>query len=117
MFISSVYYSYLTHLTLFSRSQHLQLIDVERHSKICMNHLETEVQQCNNRFHNLFPTENETQHFRDSCLHVGRSFQNQDRATVRRGTFSEDAATPDVDEFPNSSTTGENKRWFTQRVI
>lgn len=87
------------------RSQHLQLIDVERHSKICMNHLETEVQQCNNRFHNLFPTENETQHFRDSCLHVGRSFQNQDRATVSRGTFSEDAATPDVDEFPNSSTT------------
>lgn len=34
-----------------------------------------------------------------------RSFENQDEATLRRGTFSEDAAELYVNEFPNGSAT------------
>lgn len=70
-----------------------------------MNYLEAEVQQCNNIFYNLFPTENETHYIWDNCLEVGRCFENQDGATQRRDTLLEDAAELDVNEFPNGSTT------------
>lgn len=91
----------------------MQLIDLERQFEISTNHLEAEVQHCNNRFHNFFPIENETHHIRSNCLLVDtRSFENQDGATLRRGTFSEDAAELDVNEFPNGSATGDNKQWL-----
>lgn len=114
MLMSNVYY---INLTYFCRSQYLQLIDVERHSENSMNYFEAEVQHCNNIFHNLFPTENETYHIWDNCLEVGRCFENQDGATLRRGTLLEDAAELDVIEFPNGSTTGSNKQCFMQRII
>lgn len=112
--MSNVHYINLTH---FFRSQNLQLIDVERRSEISMNHLDAEVQHCTNIFHNLFPTENETHHIWDNCLEVDRSFENQDEATLRQGTFLEDASELDMNEFPNASTTGDNKQWLIQRII
>lgn len=41
-----------------------------------------------------------------------RSFENHVGATLRRGTFLEDAAELDVNEFPNGSATGDNKQWL-----
>lgn len=114
MLMSNVYF---INLTYFCRSQYLQLIDVERQSENSMNYLEAEVQQCNNIFYNLFPTENETHYIWANCLEVGRCFENQDGATQRRDTLLEDAAELDVNEFPNGSTTGSNKQCFMQRII
>lgn len=107
----------LYQFNLFCRSQYLQLIDVERQSENSMNYLEAEVQQCNNIFYNIFPTENETHYIWDNCLEVGRCFENQDGATQRRDTLLEDAAELDVNEFPNGSTTDSNKQCFMQRII
>lgn len=91
----------------------MQLIDLERQFEMSTNHLEAEIQHCNDRFHNFFPTENETHHIRNNCLLVdSRSFENHVGATLRRGTFSEDAAELDVNEFPNGSATGDNKQWL-----
>lgn len=103
---------YYINLTYFCRSQYLQLIDVEQHSENSMNYFEAEVQHCNNIFYNLFPTENETHYIWDNCLEVGRCFENQNGATTqRRGTLLEEL---DENEFPNGSTTGDNKQCFIQ---